>query len=174
MKSRKLLFITLLFWLLSGYATPMFPVDAKHPFLKIGTSNDKSSSSYIGAYGNIIPVKTDKGTVILMAMMVEDIANASFPKGAMYEYIITADCNLQIAKILLFWRKSDENSPGQLRFNLTGDALNNKIIEELDKQPLVNIVPGSFAAITVSSACHYLGIDIIRSKYKPREWTAML
>lgn len=171
----KTLILILLFLSISSFAaTAASPVDAKHPFLKIGMSADKSASVYIGAFGEMLPTKTDKGDVLLIAMMIEDIADADHPKGARYEYAIAADCKQQIAKILMFWKKPDENLPGVSRYDLTGDALSNKITSELNKQPVNDIEPGSFVAIAVNSACHYLGIDATQPKHKPREWSAML
>ena len=168
----KLFSVLILFYSFTAYSAPASPVDKDHPFLKIGSSPDNTASIYIGAFGGMLPYKTDKGDVIFIALMVEDIADADHPKGLRYEYAIAADCEQQIAKILVFWKKPDEKSPGVSRYNLTGEALSDKITEELNKQPVDDIEPGSPIALVVSSACHYLGMDTTQPKHKKREWSA--
>lgn len=168
----KFLALTLVFLSITSFASTVSPVDKTHPFLKIGKSIDNTASVYIGAYGDMLPEKTKNGDVILIAMITEDIADAAIPKGAQYEYAIAANCDQQLAKILIFWEKADENSPGISSYNLTGNALSDKITEELNKQPVNTLSPNSLITMAVSSACHYLGMPIKPPQRKKREWSA--
>lgn len=177
MKKFKILSIILLFWSFTICAATISPKpklempDAKHPFLKIGSTNSGSSSIWIGAFGGILPYKTNKGDIVVISLIKAEVSSPGHPKGQMIEYAIAADCEQRLAKILPFWKKPDEASPGVGVYNLTGNALDNMIAEELNKQEVQDIGPGSPLEIVVSSGCHYLGI-----KYAPiakhREWRA--
>jgi hypothetical protein len=177
MQTFKILVMMILFWSLAAFANETHQallINADHPFLKIGYSPDGKASVYIGAFGDILPQKTQDGNVLLLALTIEDIADDENPKGQRYEFAITANCKQKIAKILPFWGKPDENSPGVSRYNLTGDDLNNMIMQELEKQEMQPVEPGSMLSIVVSSGCHYLGEDYSfpKAKSHKREWRA--
>jgi hypothetical protein len=138
-------------------------VDKDHPFLKIGESNDKSTSVFIGAYGDIRPRLTNDDDIVLIAVLKADVADATHQKGQQNEYIVRANCSEKIAKILLIWRKSNESDKGvALYYN--GDEL----LSSMNNQTAVKVDPKSLLGIVVTSGCNYLGKGV-HTKKKPIE-----
>lgn len=175
MQKFKIFVVSLLFWSLASYASPLKMPTAEHPFIKIATVDNNSASLWIGAFGAMLPYKTDKGDIVIITLMKSEISTEGHPKGQTIEYAVLADCKQHIAKILPFWKKADAMSPGVNIFNVTGAALDEMIAKELNKQEVQDIGPGSVLEIAVSSGCHYLGetytpANVPKHKEKPREW----
>ena len=167
--------ITLSLYIVCAFGVTISPdTKAKPPFpyYKLGESDDHTKSLYIGATHDYMPMKTPNGDVLIRTMILQDIANNGAAKGEQYEYVLLADCDNQVAKVVIISHRANTNAKVEIAIKVPPHQnIEAAIMDAINKTKPQGITPNTPLSLVVDVACKFVAPHP-HVQPKPREWTA--
>ena len=153
-------------------STSIMAEEVKNVYIKVNDSSDSSSSIYIGASKDIAPTKTDNGDILFVSLIEQNVTGNGKVKGNKDEFMILADCEKQVVKVVTINHRDETNKIVKDEFPFTGSERNEKIIAEVNNTPAINIPSNTLISNVVDAGCAYIYPKTIKeAKPTLKEWT---